>query len=95
MAARRFVGGAMGRSCSIAPDDHLMAVTIGLPSTGETVEIETPVSLFDTHVGGPVQAPLLQQYVVDDDGQRFLMNTEVQDSTPSPIIVILNWKPKP
>ena len=35
-----------------------------------------------------------QQYVVTSDGQRFLMST-IQEVSPSPIEVILNWKPQP
>lgn len=34
-----------------------------------------------------------QEYVVSPDGQRFLVNTVVQETTP-PITLILNWKPK-
>jgi hypothetical protein len=35
------------------------------------------------------------QYAVSRDGQRFLMNTRIEDVATSPITVILNWKPKP
>ena len=48
----------------IALDERLMVVPIRLPSGGETVEVEKPVPLFVTHVGGAVQSPLPQQYVV-------------------------------
>ena len=34
-------------------------------------------------------------YMVSRDGQRFLMNTITEEAGTSPIIVILNWKPKP
>jgi hypothetical protein len=30
-------------------------------------------------------------YVPAADGQRFLVNTLVQDAMPSPITVVLNW----
>jgi serine/threonine protein kinase len=79
----------------IALDERLMAVPIGLPSSGETVEIGTPVSLFRTHIGGAVLSPLPQQYVVDAEGRRFLMNVVSQESTAPPITVILNWRAKP
>jgi hypothetical protein len=35
------------------------------------------------------------QYVVSADGQRFLMNTLVQENSPTPISFIWNWKPRP
>jgi RNA polymerase sigma-70 factor (ECF subfamily) len=37
----------------------------------------------------------LDEYVVSSDGQRFLMNTLAEGDNPSPITVILNWRPKP
>jgi hypothetical protein len=33
------------------------------------------------------------QYIVSQDGQRFLMNT-VTDEAAAPITLILNWTPK-
>ena len=71
-----------------------MAVSIRLPSGDEAVEVGTPVPLFATHIGGAEQSPLPPQYVIAPDG-RFLMSTVVQESTTSPITVILNWKAKP
>jgi hypothetical protein len=34
-----------------------------------------------------------QQYDVAPDGQRFLMNTLTENTSTSPITLILNWKP--
>jgi hypothetical protein len=34
------------------------------------------------------------QYMVSSDGQRFLMNTFVEEAI-SPIVVLLNWKAGP
>ena len=62
---------------------------------GESVEAGEPVPLFDTHVGGAVQANLRQQYMVSPDGQRFLMNTFPDEALVSPITVILNWAGAP
>ncbi len=78
----------------IGLDDRLMAVPIELDSKGGTAELGKPVALFATHIGGALQGPNTQQYIVSPDGQRFLMNTMVNDLT-SPITLILNWKPKP
>ena len=49
-----------------------------------------------TKVGGAIpQGVTRQQYDVSADGQRFLMNTLIEEATASPIRLILNWKPKP
>jgi serine/threonine protein kinase len=77
----------------IALDGHLMSVPIRFTNS-QTVEAETPVELFATHVGGAVQATSAQFYSVSPDGKQFLMNTIVTEAGNSPITVILNWKPK-
>jgi hypothetical protein len=75
----------------IALDGRLMAVPIQAASDGQEVEVGAPVPLFATRIGGAVQAQNGQQYMVDPDGQRFLMNT-VTEETAAPITVILNWQ---
>ena len=70
-----------------------MAIPIGL-SNSRTIEPGAPIPLFLTHVGGALSYPFNHQYDVSPDGQRFLMNTVI-DEAPSPITVILNWKAKP
>ena len=78
----------------IGLDNRLMAVPIRLDSNAMLVEANAPVPLFATHVGGADQGGDRQQYIVSADGQRFLMNTVVNE-TAAPLTVILNWKPKP
>jgi hypothetical protein len=68
-----------------------MAVPIQLASTSLQIEIGTPAPLFTTHIGGAVQGADRQQYMVSSDGQRFLMNTILEEPT-RPIIVVLNWR---
>jgi serine/threonine protein kinase len=75
----------------IALDGRLMAVPIHSASNSQAVEAGSPVPLFITHVGGALTYPNNQQYDVSPDGQRFLMNTIIEEA-PSPITVILNWK---
>lgn len=77
----------------IALDDRLMAVPIEIAANGQSVEAGAPVPLFTTHVGGAVQYPYTQQYAVSSDGQRFLMNSVI-DEAASPITMILNWTGK-
>ena len=54
-----------------------------------------PVPLFATRIGGAVgQNVFSQNYMVSPNGQRFLMNNIIEETT-SPITVLLNWKAKP
>jgi dipeptidyl aminopeptidase/acylaminoacyl peptidase len=76
----------------IAPDNRLMDVPIRLASDRLSVQSDTPVPLFPTHLGGAWQAPPVREYVFRDG--RFLMNASL-DEPVSPISVILNWKAKP
>ena len=76
----------------VSLDDRLMAVPIKFARGGGTFETGVPAALFATHIGGSGQQSR-QQYIVSADGQRFLMNT-VTNQSPSPITLILNWKPR-
>ena len=76
----------------IALDGRLMAVPITYAAGGRRIEAGVPVPLFTTRVGGALQGPNQQQYVVSTDGQRFLMSTVTETRTPA-ITVVLNWKP--
>jgi Tol biopolymer transport system component len=78
----------------IALDGRLMAVPIRIAPDGKTLDSDPPVPLFATSVGGAVQGRDRQQYVVSADGQRFLMSV-LPELSPSPITVILNFKPNP
>jgi len=77
----------------IGLDGQLMAVRISLPAAGKAVEVGTPVALFATHIRGAIQSGSRTQYFPSADGSRFLLNTVLQDSAPSPITVLMNWKP--
>ena len=69
-----------------------MAVPIRYSADGKEIRPDTPVALFPTGVGGAVHSNDRQQYVISQDGKRFLMNTLTEAN--SPITVILNWKGK-
>ena len=79
----------------IAADDQLMAVPIKVSSDRQSIEPGAPSALFPARVGriavGAVVDLPRQQYIVSSDGQRFLMNTLVNDTNTDPITVILNW----
>ena len=74
----------------IALDGQLMSVSIQPAAGGHVFEAGKPVPLFLTRVGGAIQSNSRQPYIVNADGQRFLMNTISEESVP--ITVIVNWK---
>src|SRR5262249_19507287 len=73
----------------IALDGRLMAVPIRIAPNEQAIEAGSPIPLFVTRVGGALTYPNNQQYDVLPDGQRFLMNTIIEQ-VPSPITVIRN-----
>jgi eukaryotic-like serine/threonine-protein kinase len=76
----------------IAPDARLMAVPV--QASGPAFQAGTPVALFPTRIlGGGALATNQPQYAVSRDG-RFLINQPVEESTTTPITLILNWSPK-
>lgn len=75
----------------LAPDGTMMAAPV--QGKGSMLEIATPVPLFATRLLGS-EASFKSQYMVSRDG-RFLMLQPTGDAGPSPITVLLNWKPSP
>jgi dipeptidyl aminopeptidase/acylaminoacyl peptidase len=74
----------------LALDGRMMAVAIDI--AGRQVVGSAPVALFAANVGAAVQTNNRQQYEVSADGQRFLLNTLVEEAA-APITLILNWHP--
>ena len=68
----------------LAADRKLMSVSVQAASTFLT---SLPKVLFETRVSQSGE----WSYDVTPDGQRFVINAAVGDTTPAPIIVILNW----
>ncbi len=75
-------------------DGRLTAVPIVLDSTAQTARVGTAVALFAARIGNAVPAIDRQEYIVSEDGQRFLLNM-LTDESASPITVVLNWKGTP
>jgi len=71
----------------IAPDLKLMAAAV--TAQGGTFAPDTPESLFQTRI---TPATNKQQYDVARDG-RFLIDTDLPDTSTQPIHLLLNWKP--
>ncbi len=74
----------------VALDQKLMKVDIGMIPE---VEIGVPQSLFVTRIKGSrlTSSLALTQYDVSADGQRFLVNTLVEELDTTPITLVLNW----
>ncbi len=74
----------------VALDQKLMKVDISMIPE---VEIGVPQSLFVTRTKGTSQTGTLSpaQYDVSADGQRFLINTLVEEEGATPITLVLNW----
>jgi Tol biopolymer transport system component len=82
----------------VAPGDILMAVPVTSRSDRSTdtdpiIDIGKPAVLFATRmVGGSAASFVRAPYAVSRDG-RFLFNEPLDDSTNTPITLILNWRP--
>jgi serine/threonine protein kinase len=70
----------------LAPDGKLMAVP-----TGVNFDPGTPVALFQANPRELVATSERFSYDVSQDGQRFLINTQVKNSDTQPMSVILHW----
>jgi hypothetical protein len=66
----------------------MMAVPVGM---GTSFEAGLPVALFQTHIRQPISAQDVFSYDVTADGQKFLINTKVDEPNAAPLSVILNW----
>ena len=62
----------------------LMAVDVKTGST--TFEAGVPKALFDTRLGAG-----FRHYAVTADGQRFLINTPIEETTVLPVTVVVHW----
>jgi Tol biopolymer transport system component len=72
-------------------EGQLVAVPVTLSSSSPNVKAGAALPLFQARIGG-VQDISLSHYIVSPDGQRFLLDTIVEEAA-APIVVILNWKP--
>ena len=73
----------------IAADGKLMAVPI--MASGVAFETGKPIALFQPRMVSTTATINRPQYAVSRDG-RFLINQRVEESTSSPITLILNWR---
>jgi Tol biopolymer transport system component len=72
----------------LSAEGKMMAVPL---KTGDSFEAGPAVALFQTHTRQPVSLWDAFSYDVSADGQRFLINTKVDDPNPAPLSIVLNW----
>jgi serine/threonine protein kinase len=72
----------------LGPDRKIMAVEI--KEDGPNFAAGSPRLLLETRAAAPV-FPGASSYAVTRDGQRFLLITPIEESSPSPITLVLNW----
>ena len=76
----------------VAGDQWLTTVPVKTDPAGRSVIVGAASRLFRMRLE---TMSILQQYIVSEDGQRFLMNAPTDSAEPPSIVVILNWKGKP
>ncbi len=72
----------------LSAEGKMMAVPVKL---GTSFEAGPPVALFQTHMRQPISAQDVFSYDVTGDGQKFLINTKVDEPNAAPLSIILNW----
>jgi len=77
----------------IALDGRLMAVSIVRSASGASIDVGSPRALFPVNVAnGPLPGANRQQYMVSENGRRFLVNMSADGGVASAITLILNWR---
>jgi Tol biopolymer transport system component len=72
----------------VSAEGKMMAVAV---TTGVRFEASSPVALFQTHRRQPVSFLDVFSYDVSADGQKFLINTKVDEANAAPLSILLNW----
>lgn len=72
----------------LSAEGQVMAVAV---KADNTFESGSPVKLFQTHLRQPISAMEVVSYDASADGQKFLVNTKVDEPNAVPLSIILNW----
>jgi hypothetical protein len=72
----------------LSAEGKMMAVSV---RAGGNFEAGSPVTLFKAHLRPPISVLDRVSYDVTADGQKFLINTKVDEPNAAPLSVILNW----
>jgi Tol biopolymer transport system component/predicted Ser/Thr protein kinase len=76
----------------VAVDGKMMAASMrAVPGSKPSLELSTPVALFESHImNGPGTRGVFQ-YDVTADGKRFLVVTNIVAASSPPLTVVVNW----
>jgi hypothetical protein len=72
----------------VSPDRKLIAVPV--TTDGGTFGVGVPHTLFDVEML-EASAPFPTEYAVSADGQRFLVNTVIEQASHPTLTAVLNW----
>lgn len=72
----------------LSAEGKMMAVAV---KTGSNFEAGPPVTLFQTRTRQPISYQDVNSYDLTGDGQKFLINTRVDEPNAAPLSIILNW----
>jgi hypothetical protein len=81
--------GDSGEIFYIAPDNILMSVELSYD--GNTIKPSAPRPLFPIPIGGQRGVGVRFNYAVTSDGERFVIDTQLETPHLSPIVVVQNW----
>lgn len=75
----------------IGGDRKLVATAASMRGSGLEIGAATP--LFDMPILGPLAGRTAWQkyYAVSSDGQRFLIKSGIEETSSSPMTIVLNW----
>jgi hypothetical protein len=65
-------------------------MAVEIKEDGRNFAAGSPRPLLETRAAAPV-VPGASSYAVTRDGQRFMLITPIEESSASPITVVLNW----
>jgi hypothetical protein len=69
-------------------DGKLMAISV---KGSLILQSNPPTVLFEARAHEPIAAEEFFTYDVSADGQRFLINENVEEGNPPPVDIVLNW----
>ena len=76
----------------VAADGKMMAASVrAVPGSKPSLELSTPVALFESHIMNSPGTRGVFQYDVTADGKRFLVVTNNVAATTPPLTVAVNW----
>ena len=77
----------------VASNGAMMSATLLISKDGQSLDVTNVQQLFRAPIvfGGSPRDNNKEQYAVSKDGQRFLVNVTSEETTGSPVTVVLNW----